>query len=108
ETSLFAVLSKGTEAPRRLTSGTRDTGPRWSPDGTRIAFLRAVEKDGKAQPAQIYVLAMDGGEAQALTDGATAAGGPAWSPDGTRIAFTRPAGAGPAKGSGDATPDGDR
>ena len=108
ETSLFAVPSKGTEAPRRLTSGTRDTGPRWSPDGTRIAFVRAVEKDGKAQPAQIYVLAMDGGEAQPLTDAATAAGSPAWSPDGTRIAFTRSAGAEPAKGSTDATPDGER
>src|SRR5678815_54604 len=35
ETSLFAVPSTGSEAPRRLTSGVRDTGPRWSPDGRR-------------------------------------------------------------------------
>src|ERR1700724_2603596 len=51
ETSLFAVPSTGSEPPRRLTSGIRDTGPRWSPDGTRIAFVRAVEKDGKVQPS---------------------------------------------------------
>ena len=68
ETSLFTVPASGAEAPRRLTSGTRDTAPRWSPDGKRIAFVRAIEKDGKPQPAQIYLLAMDGGEARALTD----------------------------------------
>src|SRR5262249_39364092 len=50
ETSLFAVPASGAEAPRRLTSGIRDTAPRWSPDGKRVAFVRAVEKDGKPQP----------------------------------------------------------
>src|SRR4029434_9687465 len=37
ESSLFAVPSSGSESPRRLTSGTRDTAPRWAPDGKRIA-----------------------------------------------------------------------
>src|SRR3954466_732517 len=53
ETALFAVPAVGSETPRRLTSGMRDTAPRWAPDGKQIAFVRAVEKDGKAQPAQI-------------------------------------------------------
>ena len=88
ETSLFAVPSGGGEAPRRLTSGTRDTAPRWAPDGRRLAFVRAVDKDGKVQPAQIYLLHMDGGEARAITDGARGAGSPVWSPDGSRIAYT--------------------
>ena len=88
ETSLFAVPAAGGEDPRRLTSGTRDTAPRWAPDGRRLAFVRAVEKDGKAQPAQIYLLPMDGGEARAITEGTSAAGDPVWSPDGSRIAFT--------------------
>src|SRR3989441_8132243 len=82
ETSLYAVATSGAEQPRRLTAGNRDTGPRWSPDGKRIAFVRAVEKDGKPQPAQIYVLQMDGGEARALTSGTSGASNPAWSPDG--------------------------
>ena len=93
ETSLFAVPAAGGAEPRRLTSGTRDTAPRWAPDGKRLAFVRAVEKDGKAQPAQIYLLAMDGGEARPLSDGAGAAGSPVWSPDGSRIAFTSAVGA---------------
>src|SRR5215211_8511490 len=84
ETSLFAVAAAG-DAPRRLTSGIRDTTPRWSPDGKRLAFVRAVEKDGKVHPSQIHLLAMDGGEARAITDGVSGAGNPVWSPDGSQI-----------------------
>src|SRR5580765_6259024 len=85
ETSVFTVPAAGGAAPRRLTSGIRDTTPRWSPDGKRIAFVRSTEKDGKTQPAQIYLLQMDGGEARAITEIGTGAGNPVWSPDGTRI-----------------------
>src|SRR6516164_2246916 len=40
ETSVFEVGSSGSSPPRRLTSGIRDTTPRWSPDGRRIVFVR--------------------------------------------------------------------
>jgi dipeptidyl aminopeptidase/acylaminoacyl peptidase len=88
DTALWIVESSGASAPRALTSGPRDQAPRWSPDGQTLAFLRAGEKDGRAQPAQVYLLSMGGGEAQALTDLPRAAGAPAWSPDGKRLAFT--------------------
>jgi dipeptidyl aminopeptidase/acylaminoacyl peptidase len=87
ETALFVVPSSGSEAPRRLTAGLRDTSPRWAPDGRRIAFVRAAERDGKPLPPQIYVLQMDGGEARPITDIASGASSPAWSPDGRTIAF---------------------
>jgi dipeptidyl aminopeptidase/acylaminoacyl peptidase len=88
ETSIFVVPTSGAEPPRRLTSGIRDTSPRWAPDGKRLALVRSIEKDGKPQPSQIYLLAMDGGEARALTDLSTAASAPVWSPDGKTIAFS--------------------
>ena len=50
--------------------------------------MRAVEKDGRPQPPQIHVLAMDGGEARAITDMPRGAGNPQWSPDGRTIAFS--------------------
>jgi dipeptidyl aminopeptidase/acylaminoacyl peptidase len=100
ETSLFVVPSSGAESPRRLTSNIRDTSPRWAPDGKRLAFVRAIEKDGKPEPSQLYVLNMDGGEAQAITSIPRGATGPTWSPDGNRIAFSATTGPEEKKGDG--------
>src|SRR5262249_13560422 len=88
ETSLFSVPTTGGQAARRLTAGIHDTTPRWSPDGKRILFVRAVDKDGKTQPPQLYLLDTDGGEARAITEVERGAAAPVWSPDGQSIAFT--------------------
>lgn len=72
------------QEPRRLTRGPDDRAPAWSPDGTRLAFLRAT--DG---PAQLWVLPASG-EPERLTTLPLGAGTPHWSPDGTKIAFAAP------------------
>ena len=87
ETSLWMIPSAG-GAAREITAGPRDSSPRWSPDGKQIAFVRSIDKDGRPQPAQIYLLSMDGGEARPLTDLPKGAGDPTWSPDGRSIAFS--------------------
>jgi dipeptidyl aminopeptidase/acylaminoacyl peptidase len=69
----------------QLTRGAEgESSPRWSPDGTRIAFL-ADRSDDK--PTQIHVLRTLGGEAEALTDHPTSVGDIQWSPDGAWIYF---------------------
>lgn len=88
ESAVWLAATDGSEPARSFTSGPKDASPRWSPDGKWIAFTRAVEKDGKAQPAQLYVIPSGGGEAQVLTDLPKGAAGPEWSPDGATIAFT--------------------
>src|SRR5438093_11819431 len=44
--SIWIATRDGSEPPRALTNGPRDTSPRWSPDGKTIAFVRSVDKDG--------------------------------------------------------------
>jgi dipeptidyl aminopeptidase/acylaminoacyl peptidase len=88
ETGIWLAKTDGSEAPRKLTGGIRDNGPRWSADGRRLAFVRAVEKDGRPQPGQVFVLSMEGGEARPITEIARGAGNPQWSPDGKTIAFS--------------------
>lgn len=85
DTSIWTVPTSGTEEPRKLTSNTRDSTPRWSPDGRYLAFVRGSETPGSFP--QIYLLPISGGEAIQLTNAARGAGGPVWSPDGKWIAF---------------------
>jgi dipeptidyl aminopeptidase/acylaminoacyl peptidase len=85
ETSLYVLDTANAGAtPVRLTMGTHDSSPRWSPDGTHLAFLRAVEKEGKAAPPQLYMMAAEPrSSAIRLTELPKGASGPQWSPDGT-------------------------
>jgi dipeptidyl aminopeptidase/acylaminoacyl peptidase/CubicO group peptidase (beta-lactamase class C family) len=71
--------------PRQLTRGKADVAPAWSPDGTKIAFLRA-----DAAAAQVWLLPADGGEPEQVTTLPLGAGAPVWSPDGAKIAFAAP------------------
>src|SRR5437763_13373429 len=46
-TSIWMVSTSGGDLPHRLTTGERDSSPRWSPDGKYLLFTRSIEKDGK-------------------------------------------------------------
>ncbi len=87
DTAIWIVRADGSEPPRAVTTGNRDSSPRWSADGRRLAFVRSIEKDGRPQPGQIYVLTLPAGEPARLTDIPRGASDPAWAPDGRTIAF---------------------
>ncbi len=70
-------------AARALSTGPNDSSPRWSPDGSRLAFLRKLEPD--AAP-QVAVLPLDGGEASVVTAFDLGVSQLAWAPDGRRLA----------------------
>lgn len=87
DTSIWTVPTAGGEEPRRLTTGTRDSAPRWSPDSRYLAFVRSTERDGKPEPGQLCMLPMNGGDAFTFTSLPKGASGIVWSPDSKTIAF---------------------
>lgn len=73
---------------RRITSGPRhDSYPRWSPDGSTIAFL---SDRAQTDTAQVCVLQVFGGEAVQLSSFAGGVTRLAWAPDCRRIACLVP------------------
>ena len=83
EGRLWLVGTDGS-SHRKLTSEDRsESSPRWSPDGTRIAFV-----SGSTEGSEVYVYWVETGQIARLTQLERSPGGIAWSPDGRQIAFT--------------------
>jgi Tol biopolymer transport system component len=67
--------------PQRLTYNAEvDRDPRWSPDGTKIAWTHVANGVGK-----IHIMNSDGSSQRELIEGSY----PSWSPDSHQIVFTR-------------------
>ena len=81
--NLWIINFDGT-GHRPLTSGSfAESTPRWSPDGSQIAFLS--NRDGSFQ---IYRLFLDSGQVAKLTNVMESPAGIDWSPDGKWLSFT--------------------
>lgn len=74
------------EEDRQLTAGPKDSAPQWSPDGSRLAFIRLA-----GGVRQLWTAAADGSEDTLAAKEAAAAGRSvvsyAWSPDGRRLVY---------------------
>jgi len=82
--AIWMAAVDGSSPPRRFTTSDKvDGDPRWSPDGTRLAFTS--NRAGKA--SQLYVMPVAGGEPCKLTSLKEDVTQVAWSPDGTRLCF---------------------
>ena len=83
ETEVWVTTPSG--RTRQLTRKTGDTSPAWSPDGSKIAFLRGrgdtlfVSPETRS-PAEIYVMNADGTGVTRLTHNQVGEGSPAWQP----------------------------
>lgn len=84
DTDVWLIDADGKNDRRLTFASGADFRPRWSPDGTRLAFLS--DRGGRNA---IYLLDPRGGEARALTNEPTPIREFEWSPDGKQIAFTR-------------------
>src|SRR4029078_6812647 len=88
-TSGWLAAADGSNA-RRFLAHEKDRVPAWSPDGRTVAFLStgdpaAEGKQSDNADAQIWIIAVDGGEAAKLTDHKGDIKSFQWSPDGASI-----------------------
>ena len=75
-------VATGQQHPLLAGSGSYSS-PRWSPDGTRLAYVA-----GEGGSPQLYVRWMASGESARITGLPDSPGAIAWSPDGRRIAYS--------------------
>jgi len=79
---LWRMRANGTEKLQLTVQPLVSELPRWSPDGTKIAF--GAWSPGKVP--EVFVVAAEGGPLHRIAEGAT----PSWSPDGNMLAYSRP------------------
>ena len=83
------VMNDDGSGIRRLTTNTlsKDSYPRWSPDGKRIAFTRFMDKAQRQTSSEVFIMNADGTDQKRLTHNTIADIYPSWSPDGQYLAF---------------------
>ncbi|MEW6130424.1 MAG: S9 family peptidase [Acidobacteriota bacterium] len=81
-TRMYLISIKGGESPTLL-NGETASQPRWSPDGSKLAFIST-----KSGAPQIWTLDMATKKATQVSNIALGADNPIWSPDGKMLAFT--------------------
>ncbi len=91
-TNLWIVGADGAGHRPVTTGNFSDTSPRWSRDGSRVAFIS--DRDGSPQ---IWVRYMDSGQMSRITNLQQPPAGIVWSPDGSQVAFTSLVPRAPAK-----------
>ncbi|NGM68880.1 S9 family peptidase [Natronolimnobius sp. AArcel1] len=84
--TIFAVPIGGDNPSQFTASDGVDSSPRWSPDGSYLAFA-STRGDGDRQ--QLWVLPTDGGEARRVTSVVGGIGDLEWSPDGSQLLFSQ-------------------
>jgi len=80
---LWIMDADGSNHRKLTTRDVNESSPRWSPDGSRIAFTSSTEEDG----AEIYVYWMESGALSRITQLEKSPSGLSWSPDGEHLAF---------------------
>jgi Tol biopolymer transport system component len=83
-TEIWTMGAHGGNQHRMTRNDVPDFDPVWSPDGSRIAWVRQEYANG---PADVWVMNADGSNRHDLTNDRASINRPSWSPDGSRLVF---------------------
>ncbi|WP_298470713.1 S9 family peptidase [uncultured Erythrobacter sp.] len=83
-TSIWLIDVEGGEETPLVTGEGAHFAPRWSPDGSRIAYISTESGGGP----ELHVRWMESGASANITALPESPGGISWSPDGSQIAYT--------------------
>jgi hypothetical protein len=83
ERSLWKARADGSDAVKLSSQAMIAMEPRWSPDGSQIAFMG----QNAGGPRRIYIVNANGGESKEVLPDGPPQGVPTWSPDGEQIVF---------------------
>jgi len=81
---LWRIGADGADHVKLTNRVVDESSPRWSPDGSKIAFTSTGDGHG----TEVYVHWVDDGRTARITQLETAPSGLSWSPDGEHIAFS--------------------
>jgi WD40-like Beta Propeller Repeat len=80
--NVWTMNSDGSGQTQITTAPDGGEFPKWSPDGTRIAY----ETGGSSGEGKVFVVNADGSGKHEVS-GSSSAGGPNWTPDGSKVIF---------------------
>lgn len=81
--SLWIMKADGTEHRKLTSREVSEYSPRWSPDGTRVAFISSTESG-----SEVYIYWLSSGQIARLTQLDRSPRGLSWSNDGGQLAFS--------------------
>jgi Tol biopolymer transport system component len=90
--AIFTMNADGSDltqlTQQSMPTSSEDHLPQWSPDGSKIAFVRLNTTAAPTNSCAIDVMNADGSSVRQLTPFRIDAGGPQWSPNGRRLLFS--------------------
>jgi Tol biopolymer transport system component/pimeloyl-ACP methyl ester carboxylesterase/Ca2+-binding RTX toxin-like protein len=85
---IYIMNADGSDQTRLTSNSTTDAAPKWSPDGSKLVFLRDLSNGVDTHDPEIFTMNVDGTDQTNVSNHASLDQEPDWSPDGSHFVFS--------------------